>query len=312
MSHSPFFIVNPYAKAGNAKEIWEQHVLPEVLRLYPGVLWSYYQSFEHGACLALQAAEQEIDTVVAVGGDGTVNSVVNGLMQHNSIQKPTLACIPLGTGCDFVKSLNIPLDFKVALFCIRLGHKIDCDVGCVDYTNPIQGDSSKYFINVAGYGANGDVAQWVDQSRQQFGSKTTYLAAVLSVILKNMAYPTQIAFNDEEFSNMPLKALFVCNGSFCGGGMCPSPKASLSSGFLSVVAVENMNVFENIFYLSRLYSGNYQGIEKKITVKQVQSLRVTSMIEDEVYGDCDGESFLLKTAKFYLKPKALQVYSNLL
>lgn len=137
--------------------------------------------------------------MVAVGGDGTINEVVNGLMgnplacekqdslgfpltsiiddKNKKFKIPTLACIPVGTGCDFIKTLHIPNDINTALNIIKDGRKINCDVGLIQFLNNNKEQSvshSRYFINIGGCGANGDVVRKINESKNILVEKVLF------------------------------------------------------------------------------------------------------------------------------------------
>ncbi len=332
-----FFIVNPKSKSGKTKKIWELSILPEVLNIFPNANWSFcYHSFE-ASLLAFHAKKYGYDIVVAVGGDGTINEVVNGLMGNNlkhyshyvpkifgtslnlSIEFPDsfksiLACIPVGTGCDFIKSLHIPNNVKTALKIIQNGNKIDCDVGLIDFSKkqslPLQ-SQFRYFINIAGCGANGETVKRINESKRLFGRRGSFLVAAIQTVFKNRNFPVQISYDGEEYTPVDLRVLFVCNGQFCGGGMRVSKTASLQSGKFSVIQIKKMNKFKSILLLNRIYSGDYSGLEGDIIEREAQSIHIIANDKNFIPAESDGEQPGFLPATFSIIPKALSVYSNI-
>jgi diacylglycerol kinase (ATP) len=338
MPSNIFFIVNPNSKSGKTKKMWESFILPEVLSLFPNANWSFTYNLFEASLLAFHAKKCGYDIVVAVGGDGTINEVVNGLMgnnlsrlQHNLPQifgaslnlsihecpllfKPALACIPVGTGCDFVKSLHIPNNIKSALKIIQTGNAIDCDVGLIEFPkkHSVQSYSDlRYFINIAGCGANGETVKRINESKRFFGRRGSFLVAAIQTVLKNRNFPVQISYDGEESIPIDLRVLFVCNGQFCGGGMQISRTASLSSGKFRVIQIKKMNKLKSILLLNRLYSGDYSGLEGDIIEREVHSIKITTQDKFIIPAESDGEQPGFLPASFSILPSALSVYSSI-
>ena len=164
MSSRILFIVNPKSNAARTKKNWEKVILPEILKIFPAAYWSFTQKSSEASLLAHFAKKQAFDIVVAVGGDGTINEVVNGLLDNPLFEDknfspkifnalsgthefhvnsaplathvtPQLAFLPAGTGCDFIKTLKIPLDIPSALKVIANKKYILSDVGLIKYTS---------------------------------------------------------------------------------------------------------------------------------------------------------------------------------
>lgn len=337
MSLNIFFIVNPNSKSGKTKKIWESLILPEVLNLFPNANWSFTHNLFEASLLAFHAKKYGYDIVVAVGGDGTINEVVNGLMgnilaqsqqgvpkifgsflnlstNENLLFKPALACIPVGTGCDFIKSLRISNNVRSALEVIKAGNIIHCDVGLIEFEKKQKEQIHsclRYFINIAGCGANGETVQRINESSRMFGRKGSFLVAAIQTILKNRSFPVQISYDGEEYIPIDLRVLFVCNGQFCGGGMQISKTASLQNGKFRVIQIKKMNKLKSILSLNRLYSGNYSGLEADIIERDAYSIRIVTAENDFIPAESDGEQPGFLPASFSILPHALSVYSNI-
>ncbi|APJ03331.1 diacylglycerol/lipid kinase family protein [Silvanigrella aquatica] len=334
MEHNIFFIVNPNSRSGKSKKIWESRILPEVKYLFPQAQWAYTKGSGDASLMAFEAKKLGFDTVVAVGGDGTINEVVNGLLDNcliqnqqlsnelknkfvslnnESIEGTALACLPLGTGCDFIKTLQIPNHFRNALNVIQSGQKILCDVGRIEFENVNKMEQNplfRYFINVAGCGASGEAIQRINKSKKIFGRRGAFLISAVQTLLKNRSFPIKISYDNEEFTSLNLRVLFVCNGQFCGGGMHIATNASLQNGKFSVIQVKKMNNIRTILLLKRLYSGDFSGLEKDILVREAQSIRILDDSPLKIPAESDGENPGYLPASFTILPKTLSVYAQ--
>ncbi|MGY3804070.1 diacylglycerol/lipid kinase family protein [Pigmentibacter ruber] len=335
MLPSIFFIVNPKSRSGNTEKIWDKKILPEVLSVFPNANWSFTNSPLAASIYANYAKNIGYEIVVAVGGDGTINEIVNGLLGNIlnpeilatenikifgkqlelSIKKnnstPLLACMPLGTGCDFVKTIGIPKNIKKSLEIILRQNSISCDVGLIEF-NQESIPKKRYFVNIGGCGANGQTIEIIkDRKNKILGRKGSFLIAAIRTLLRNKSFPVEICYDNNEVISTDLTVLFVCNGKFCGGGMKVSPEASLQNGKFKIVQVNKMNYLKSIFMMNRLYKGNYSGLEYAITEKEVSSVTIKPQNNDLIPTECDGELPGYLPATFSIMPNRISIIANI-
>lgn len=304
MTKSYFFIVNPCSNSGRTGKNWSKIFLPEIQKKFKNFKWIFTKESGDACLLATLAKKQKYDVVVAVGGDGTINEVVNGLMEDVAKRTPTLACLPAGTGCDLIKTLGMPRDFTRSLEIILEGHAIDSDVGLMKYTKNQQ-EKNRYFINIAGCGANGDIAQKINGSKKYFGSTLSFLFASLKNILRNDCPRVLISFDDEPAFEVDLRVLFVCNAQYCGAGMRVGPQAQMNDGFFSVNLIRKTTILKTLLSTPRVYSGNFQGLEHFIHLRNTKKIRVTSLEQRPIFVECDGEQPGILPAEFTFTDKKL-------
>ena len=335
MLPSIFFIVNPNSRSGKTAKIWEKKILPQVLTVFPNANWVFTSAQYEASYYANYAKNLGYEIVVAVGGDGTINEIVNGLLgnilnselnadkkviihgiQSNVFNKVTqnetlLACLPLGTGCDFVKTIGIPNNIRKSLEVILTKNVIKCDVGQIEF-NQNNEFKKRFFINIGGCGANGETIQVINDHKNKFlGRKSTFLIAALKTLLKNKSFPVEISYDNQTFVPSDLTVLFVCNGKYCGGGMKISPDASLQNGRFKIVQINKTNYLKSIFMMNRLYKGDYNGLEHVITEKEVSSVIIRPKKDTLIPTECDGELPGYLPATFHIYPKQLPVIVNL-
>ena len=149
------FIVNPKAGSGSAKN--KRRKLEERIASF-FTHWEIRetQAAGHAQKIAKQCCEENFDIIAPIGGDGTCHEVVNGMMHNDQAINPqtALALIPAGTGSDFLKSIPTPKDPFKALYAAAFGQNRFIDIGKCSMK-----DQSRYFVNVAGFGVNGEVAE---------------------------------------------------------------------------------------------------------------------------------------------------------
>jgi diacylglycerol kinase (ATP) len=270
MSAGTVFIVNPRSAGGETGRAWDTVLWPRIVSAIPGARSVVTGAPGHAASLADEAARNGASLVVAVGGDGTVNEVVNGLMGQRLDPDgtvpdrafcdtfrpdPTLGIIPRGTGCDFVKTLGVPRHLDGALDVLRRAATVDADVCEMRFTAKDGRETVRYSMNMCGCGASGEVARRVNRTNGPQHGFLAFLRASLGAALTYRPPEVEIAVDRDQPRGTRLKALFVCNGQFCGGGMRVGRGAALDDGRLRVVEVGKVNAARSLFHAYRLYTG---------------------------------------------------------
>jgi len=323
----PFFVVNPKSAGGETGRTWDLTLRKQVVERFPNARWAFTAAVGQGSRLAKQAWREGAELVVAVGGDGTVNEVVNGLMglevgdleaplpgsqgarwsePTSGTPRPILGHLPRGTGCDFAKSLGIPKPFVAGLEMLLNGRTVASDVGEIQLTSRSGSGETlvRYFINIGGCGASGEVVERVNRSGKQLGGFLTFFTASLASTLRYYSPEVEISIDGAAPRQIPLNVLFVCNGQYCGGGMWVGPEARIDDGRFSVLEIAATSRMGAVLSGSRLYSGKIDRIPGARSYT-ARSIRVTS--SQEVLVECDGEQPGILPATWTLLEKALRV-----
>jgi len=176
------------------------------------------------------ASQPEADVVVAVGGDGTVNEVLHGLMILPTEARPALAVIPLGTANDFARGCGIPLDPSQALALGVAGDPVAADAGRAN---------DRWFINAAsiGFGAVVTATTPPELKRLLGGAAYTLMAAILATNFR--PYEGRLLLPDQEVTGPDVVAI-VCNGRQTGGGKQVARRAFLDDGLLDILVVREI------------------------------------------------------------------------
>lgn len=193
--------------------------------------------------LARAASEDGASIVVAVGGDGTANEVANGLFGGAA----RLALYPLGSGNDLARALGYPRRRREVARFIASARERRIDVGDAN---------GRIFVNVAGVGIDGHVAERVRASSRVVGRRLGYVVGSLASIATFRPRHMRVSIDGELFEG-PHLAVVVSNGTHFGGGMKPAPHASLDDGWLDVTRAGDLGRTASVAALARLYRGTH-------------------------------------------------------
>ena len=297
-------IVNPNAGNGKGKKEW--HLISGSL-IDKGI--SFDLKFTSGKGEATQIAAEAIADgrrkIITVGGDGTLNEVLNGVFANgeNISREVTLALIPVGTGNDWGRMFAIPLDHEKAAGIIREGKTMLLDVGLITYSD---GDNTKkrYFINTAGLGFESAVVKRTNvQKDKGRGSKLIYFYSLLLSLLTYKNTRAELIIDGVKTS-ADIFSVNVGNGIYCGGGMRQTPGALPNDGLLDVTVIKNIGKLEIIRKLKILYDGTILS-HPLIDGYKCKNLKVTS--DSVIYTEADGESLGHTPAEFSILPSAVNV-----
>ena len=242
----------------------------------------------HATRLARQVALSGVDIVVCVGGDGTLNEVINGIMDEDRPLGPDIMVgfIPRGTGCDFVRSISIPKDLDRALDNILSLRSCCIDLGKLTYQDHEGETSVRYFHNVASFGLGGEVDERVNRTTKVFGGFLSFIWATLIGILLYEKKSVHLRVDDHFDEEVTTWNIAVANGQYHGGGMWVAPGANLSDGLFQLTVIGDMNIAGVFWNLPKLYNGTIYE-HKKITKLTGRHITASSM--QSVLIDMDGE-----------------------
>ncbi len=285
-------IANPTARRGDARsaiskvlEVLARKNIPHDLELTTG---------PKEAGMIAQAACESHDVIVAVGGDGTVNEVVQGMIFSD---KP-LGVIPCGSGNDFAKLLNIPVRVDDAVEILLAGATRVIDAGKIN---------NLYFANGVGIGFDAAVTV-ASRTFRRLKGFPLYLAALVKALGRFRPVTMRISMNNLRLLQ-EVFLLTIGNGTTCGGGFKLTPHARVDDGVLDVTIVSPLGVPAIMRYLPNVFSGR---IEKISYAKMHTTRRLRVESTDPVPVHVDGEIFAEHDHVFEIEvvPKALTVIGN--
>lgn len=235
---------------------------------------------------SVKAVSENYDLIIAAGGDGTINQVVNGMLKSNASAErlPMLTILPVGSGNDFARTVNITLraeDLKKRLTCLMPGL---IDVGAVTFQKEGK-EHHSYFINVASAGMGPEVLNRMSSGKKRLGSAMAYYAAILSTFWSYRCMPVAIKTSSWQWNNK-LRTLAVGNGKFFGSGLCIAPDAKPNDGMFSAFVCGAVSVLDFIRYTNTL-KNERNVIHPKIEYKTAETLELTSELLCRI--EADGE-----------------------
>lgn len=297
-------LVNPNAGNGKGKKDWDrisallkEEDLPFTVK--------FTERKGHAIILTLEGITAGFRKIITVGGDGTLNEVVNGVFSNDTC--PTndisLALIPVGTGNDWGRMFGIPLDYEKAIKIIRDNKLMLHDIGLVSYYEGT-GKKKRYFINIAGLGFESVVVRRTNIQKERGRSgKAIYFYNLLMSLLSYKNTKAEIIIDGEKI-NADVFSINIGNGRYCGGGMRQTPNALPDDGVLDVTIINGMGKFEIIRNLKILYDGTILN-HSKIDGYKGKNIKVSS--DSVIYTEADGESLGHTPVEFSIIPASINI-----
>ena len=281
MNHRVKLIFNPHADRGRAWELGS--LLKAIIERHGGASWVSSEYPTHATELAEQAAREGYDIIAALGGDGTVHEVVNGLMRIPPETRPLLASVPLGSGNDFSSNVGIQGNIEHAMERVFHGESKAIDIG------RITDDSVRmeYWDNTLGIGFDASVTIHSYRITRLQGFMM-YLWAVILTILRNHDAPLIEIITDEETIKQRVLMLVLCNGPREGGGFFVAPDAKPDDGLFHYAMVEYVSRLMMFRLVPEVMKGTH-GRFKQVRMGQFRELKLNS--ERPITIHTDGEVF---------------------
>ena len=277
MAEKVKLIFNPHANLGRAQAL----ATPLHALLPEGGSWSETAYPNHAKEIAFQAASEGYSLVIAVGGDGTVHEVLNGLMQAPADSRPALGIVPTGSGNDFSFALGVPQDPEAALRRVLQGTPLTVDIGLTSLDN----GQAFYWSNAVGIGFD-TIVTIHSRHIPVVQGFALYFAAVLQTILLNyVPFHIHGKLDGQDWEDESMM-MVLCNGQREGGGFYVTPAGKPDDGLLDFVSVGRMSRLRMLMTLPH-FMKPAQGSLNKIQTGQFHTLELTS--DKPLYIHTDGE-----------------------
>ncbi len=254
------------------------------------------------ARLAARAAGR-YEVVVAVGGDGTIGEVANGLLA-NGAGGTALGVLPRGTGSDFVRTLEIPRDMDKAAALLARGNRRQIDVGRATFTDFGGERSSRWFVNAAEVGMGAMVCREVNRAKRRLSGQAAFWWAILTTMRRYHPAVATVVTDGSPARELLLNNAWIANGCYSGGGMRTAPRARLDDGLLDAVLVEQAGGWRRIAGLPKLRNGTFVDMPE---VEYRQAARVEFAAESPILVETDGDAVGTTPATFECLPGELTV-----
>jgi len=266
----------------------------------------YTEGIGHAIELAKEAANQDYHYIIAVGGDGTVNEVGNGILNSTGSHNTILGIVSAGTTCSFARSVGIPLDPVGSCNLLTSQNRLPIDVGIVEYTGEGQ-KLRRFFINGADVGFGATVVEAAIQSPSHFGRKFSYLPRTIGGFASLASYENKritVRVEDENEDTYDCAMLVIANGAYFGGGMQIAPDAKPNDGLLDMVIFGNMSKSELLKTWPLTYKGRHIRHDK---VRLLKIRSVTIQCAEKILVEADGELLGEGPVSFSVVPSALSI-----
>lgn len=296
-------ILNPWAGRGTAGE---RRAELEAALSRARVPFEIVTTHAQGGAteLAWQGVEQGYARLVAVGGDGTINEVVNGIKGAEAAtgRRAQLGIIPLGTGSDFIKSLNSVYPNDIGGGVERLARG---EVRAVDLGRAQVGDAApRLFVNALGMGFDAQVAAESLKITRVKGI-AVYLLAIIRALASYKAHPMTVEFDDRRVSKRLLFTA-IGNGRAQGGGFLLTPDGRIDDGMLDLCLVDNLRLDEIIRYLPKVLEGTHTSL-RVVTMGRARRIQITCSAPMPVQADGEILATDARAVTVDLLPGALDV-----
>lgn len=294
-------IVNPTAGAGKSAKKW-----PEIMSLLQSIGLDFEhdltESPGHAKELAKTAAKKGCEMVVAVGGDGTINEIVNGLYDSGNIGDVALGIISTGTGADYVRTVGIPSSCAEACQHLVNPRKLTADLGVVAYT--VNGEArERLFVNFAGLGFDAEIVRATTQEFKALGNTASYLMGLVTtlVLYKNKDVTLVV---DGDKKRRKVCTVVANNGKYGGGGMLMAPDADLADGLFDVLIIGDLSKPDLLRSLPRIYKGTHL-THPKVALQRARQVEIRPVQQMAV--QADGELLGESPVRFSILPAALNI-----
>jgi YegS/Rv2252/BmrU family lipid kinase len=305
MPRSAVAILNPRAAGGRTARRWPEFAAAIQGRL--GALTTLETERPgHATELARRALEDGADTLIAVGGDGTINEVVNGFFADDKPvrEEARLGYVPMGTGGDFQRTVQLPTEPAAVAETLAAGRVWPIDVGKIRLVGHDSAPVERYFVNLASFGMGGDVSIKAKNCwATRYDGKLAFLWATFAVFFQYGGKTVRLRLDDSpEQRTFTVTNVAIGNGRYHGGGMHPCPLAKLDDGLLEVTTIDRLNWFELIRDIRVLYSDNLYVHPK---TRHFRAKRIVAESDEITRVEVDGEALGRLPLEATVLPQAL-------
>ncbi len=300
-------VVNPAAGGGKAEKDWGkiERLLVKHKILFEPV---FTNKRLHAMVLTRKMIESGYSRIIVVGGDGTMNEVINGVFAQKSIptNEVMLGMISVGTGNDWGKMFNIPSDYEEAIKTIKTQKTFIQDAGVVTYCKSNK-TWQRYFINIAGMGFGAKVVSRSNNLKAKGkSSPSLYLVTLFTSLLSYKSIKAEIQIDGTSFKRNIFN-LNIGIGKFNGGGMMPIPDAIADDGLYSITLIKKMGRIRVIANIKKLYNGQITR-HKRVESYTGKTINVDS--KSILHLETDGETLGHSPLEFQIIPRSVKVIAN--
>ncbi len=313
-----FLVVNPRAGRGLFKKSWENTVLPQIKKHLTNFSYAFTAAKGDGTRLTREALESGYNLIVSMGGDGTLNEVVNGFFEVKSIGDGKQACLvnainpnaqlgilPFGSGGDFIRSLHFARDYKKCLAAFDTKKTLVSDVVLAQFDN--KNISPRLFVNIADVGLVAAIMKRVNSKNRKIPSVVRYVTGTFQGFRDHKPVRVRLNLDARGATVVNLNNLLIANGEYFGSGMRPAPGAKIDDGLLDVVVLKDTKLKTFVTRFPMIYLRKKYGLAGITDRYQAKVVRVEPVDQSPLETEMDGETYGTGAVTFTLIPKAIKI-----
>lgn len=261
---------------------------------------------KHATQLAIEAIAAGYRKLIAIGGDGTNNEVINGIMQQKTVPSHEIiyTLLPVGTGNDWVKTHQIPRQLSKWIDMLQKENTTIQDIGLATYMNSGQ-KGERFFTNIAGLAYDAYLVKYQNEEESWLSTKILYLYLTVICLFKYRLRKARISFDNEIIEDY----FYTINAGICrysGGGMKIVPHAHPNDGLIGLTVARSLSKLKVIFNIHRLFSGGIDQL-KEVSLHQTRYIKIEALDKAPTLLEVDGEYLGETPVEISIIPNALQI-----
>ncbi|NMA67892.1 MAG: diacylglycerol kinase family lipid kinase [Desulfitobacterium sp.] len=301
-----FAVVNPASANGQTRKVW-----PKLYKrlVQHGVQLDYAFTSHPGEGTDItRQALKDYSQILVVGGDGTLNEVVNGFFANQTLINPnaSLAILSHGTGGDFLRSLTQKRGIPSFLDVLKRQQVTPIDCGVVQYQAPSGELEYRYFLNVADVGLSGETVDRVNKRSKVLGGRLSFLIGSLMSLLSYQNKEMKCVLDGKVIVNGTTNSIIVANGRYIGGGMMVAPNAELADGVFDIVVLGDISIWKILRHFPKIYQGKHLDVPG---VSFFQGKEISIISNPTAYLDTDGEHPGYTPVHISLLPQCIKLWT---
>ncbi|MCH2109477.1 MAG: diacylglycerol kinase family lipid kinase [Polyangiaceae bacterium] len=248
---------------------------------------------QNAESLARERTKNGAETLIVVGGDGTISEAMNGILTAGQKSLPKVAILPAGTGGDFRRTFALTNDITSFVRQLNQGRTRRIDLGQLVYRDFKNRRCERFFSNVCSFGLGGLTDQLVEASPKWIGGRAAFFLGAVRATLAHQPIPIGLRLDDQELPLANFSNVAICNGRYFGGGMRIAPDASPDDGLFDVITIEGSKA-QTLSLAATIYAGTHlkrPGVShyraKKVEAFQPQGREVLLDVDGEPLGRLD-------------------------
>ena len=303
-SLTPYIVVNPNSANGQTGRGWEK-LEAQAREVFGELVVGRTTGPMHAAELTRAALERGHRLILAVGGDGTLNEVVNGFFREDGSKvapDAAVGILPRGTGGDFRRMAQVPLEWSRAVKHVHAASLRPIDVGRVRFRAHDGREAVRYFINVASFGISGEVDAAVNRASKWLGGPLSFKLGSLKALLGWKDRRVRLSADGGPTEELSISVVALGNGQYFGAGMRVAPGAQLNDGAFQATIWQRFGLQTFLFRQRGIYSGDHVKWENS---RSFPVKTLTAESDERVLLDLDGEQPGTLPATFEMLPGAI-------